>query len=111
MIIERVFLNAILLEEFLFIWKLVYYRFVLCPVFIFLVIPFYIVFQLKITKTILDACFIAQMMSEILEHKFLFPEYEIVIEPEELDSSDTIETEKDDLDTNEELAFAGNTRK
>ncbi|XP_066467492.1 programmed cell death protein 2 [Tiliqua scincoides] len=51
----------------------------------------------------------AQTANVILDHKFLFPEYEIVIEPEELDSSDTHETEQEDLDTNEELTFADNT--
>lgn len=51
------------------------------------------------------------MTSVILEHKFLFPEYEIVIEPEEFDSSDTHETEQEDRDTNEELQFEDNTRK
>lgn len=54
--------------------------------------------------------FVDQMTIVIPDHKFLFPEYEIVIEPEELDSSIVDETEQD-LDKNEELTLVNNTRK
>ncbi|XP_034964387.2 programmed cell death protein 2 isoform X1 [Zootoca vivipara] len=43
----------------------------------------------------------------IPDHKFLFPEYEIVIEPEETDSSNVSETEEEDQDK-KELTFAAN---
>ncbi|KAF7254321.1 Programmed cell death protein 2 [Varanus komodoensis] len=45
----------------------------------------------------------------IPDHNFLFPEYEIVREPEEADSSSVSERENEDLEKNEESTFADNT--
>ncbi|XP_061480429.1 programmed cell death protein 2 [Rhineura floridana] len=49
-----------------------------------------------------------QLDIAIPDHKFIFPEYEIVIEPEETDSSNVSETKLDDLEKNEELTSAAN---
>lgn len=48
---------------------------------------------------ILASCFIEDV---IPDHKFLFPEYEIVREHEELDSAAVSDTEQEDLDKNED---------
>lgn len=65
-------------------------------------------------RTISKACwifvFIDAVNSAIPDHKFLFPEYEIIREPEEIDASDINEKEQDDLDRNE-VTSAGNRYK
>uniref|UniRef100_A0ACB8GAY0 Programmed cell death protein 2 n=2 Tax=Sphaerodactylus townsendi TaxID=933632 RepID=A0ACB8GAY0_9SAUR len=50
-----------------------------------------------------------QMDIAIPDHKCLFPEYEIVIEPEEIESSIVGETEQKDLNKNEDSAAADST--
>ncbi|XP_053153816.1 programmed cell death protein 2 isoform X1 [Hemicordylus capensis] len=47
----------------------------------------------------------AQTNVAIPDHKFIFPEYEIVIEPEEIDSNAS-KTKQEDIDKNEELTSA-----
>uniref|UniRef100_A0A8D0EB30 Programmed cell death 2 n=1 Tax=Salvator merianae TaxID=96440 RepID=A0A8D0EB30_SALMN len=50
-----------------------------------------------------------QLQTGVPDHKFLFPEYEIVIESEEAESPSVSETELEDLGKSGELAPADNT--
>ena len=59
------------------------------------------------SQSMLNFVFLDALNSVIPDHNFLFPEYEIVREPEEIDALNINETEQEDVDKNK-AASTGN---